>query len=171
MSMAHHLISWCENQISKILSSNSHTAGPGMWYFRGEELLRALWFLDRRIGTLRHVQDRTKMPWSTVALTLSCEPRSFYSRWCRPSCLRNCHQNAVIVMINFTKKGIFDSSLCTAVAKTSSEVFTPAMLLTLLQQLRVVAPFRDEGNKQPYFMPCAFSTRGCYHTQQAFTSE
>ncbi len=121
-----------------------------------KELTRALGYLDRRIGSLRHVQDkehdrinfvvRNSQFLFTLVSDLIMQTFTFENL---PS-----KRHAID---EFTKKGIFNSSVFTAVAKTHSKVLTPEMLLTLLKQLCIVAPIQEEGDQQRYFMPCALA--------------
>ncbi len=132
--------------------------GQGCGIPEEKELTRALGYLDRRIGTLRHVQGKDKDHGHinfvlrnsqflfTLVSNLIMQTFTFENL---PSQHHACDE--------FTKKGIFNSSVFTAVAETSSKVLTPAMLLTLLKQLRVVAPIQEDGDQQRYFMPCALA--------------
>ncbi len=135
--------------------------GQGCGIPEEKELTRALGYLDRRIGSLRHVQDkdkdaqehghinfvlRTSQFLFTLVSNLIMQTFTFENL---PSQHHACD--------DFTKKGIFDSNVFTSVAKTSSKVLTPAMLLTLLKQLCIVAPIQEEGELQRYIMPCALA--------------
>ncbi len=133
--------------------------GQGCGIPEEKELKRALGYLGRMIGTLRHVQGkdkdhgrinfvlRTSQFLFTLVSNLIVQTFTFKN-------LPSDHR----ARDEFTKKGIFDASVFTAIANTSSKVLTPAMLLTLLKQLRIVAPIQEDNrDQQRYIMPCALA--------------
>ncbi len=154
-----------------------------------KEMREALGYLDRRVGTLRHIVDVSKnapedgsanggMSKDTPHVSSIDEGTSkdipkhgridFVIRTVQFLFMLVSHlilQTFTFENVlskhehdEFTKKGIFKSDVFATVAKTYSDKLTPAMLLALLTQLRIVAPIQEEeGETQRYFMPCALA--------------
>ncbi len=135
--------------------------GHGCGISEEEVLTEALRYLDRMIGTLRHIQNKDKDTHGQGHINFVLRNSQFLFTLVSDLIIQTfTWENAPSdrpARDEFTKKGIFDSSVFTRVANISSKLLTPAMLLTLLKQLRIVAPIQEDGNKQRYFMPCALA--------------
>lgn len=113
-----------------------------------------LQFLHFRIGQIRYFADIKELRGVIVR-----EPQSLYNL---VSCLivqSFLSQSVTMAQHSEIQKGIYSfSSLYTKELCSHSEHITPKELISLLKQLRIVAPFYDSKAKvEKYFIPCVLN--------------
>ena len=113
-----------------------------------------LQFLHSRIGQIRYFADVEELKGLIVR-----EPQSLYNL---VSCLivqSFLSQSVTMAQHSEIQKGIYSfSSLYTKELCSHSEHITPKELISLLKQLRIIAPFYDSKAKvEKYFIPCVLN--------------
>lgn len=121
------------------------------------ELKNCLWFLHRHVGIPQHFRSK-KVPGLDKLVFRS--PQFLFdmlSRVVSETFTFEGFQGEVKVRDDFIKRGIFSAEVFEKVAKTSSELLSPALLLGLLEHLHIIAPIQGESPTTSYFMPCALT--------------
>ena len=117
-----------------------------------EELNHALWFLDTKIGLVRH--------FLTPGLrdTVIRDPQVLFDQVThlivKTFTFDNVHERR---STEFKKRGIFSFEDFKNAIQSSNHFLPPEKLLLLLEQLRIVAPFQTDEGQTKYFLPCVLA--------------